>query len=222
MNGRAINDPLELHDSAVDYFKHMLYDNIEITEEPIMSNIEPTIDAEINEALCDSPTMEEIKKVVFNFSKDASSGPAGFPAIFYTTCWEVIKEDLLEAIEDFFLGAALPVGISSTSITLIPKVENPLAWSDFRPISLCNCSHKILSMLLNDRLATVLPGLISENQSGFLQGRLISDNLLLTQELIHSLDVKTRGSNIALKIDMQKAYDRLNWKFLCSCIWFLT
>lgn len=70
--------------------------------------------------------------------------------------------------------------------------------------------------MLNERISAVLPCIISENQSGFLKGRLISDNILLTQELIHSLDVKTRCSNLALKIDMTKAYDRLNWGFLCK------
>lgn len=129
-------------------------------------------------------------------------------------CWEFIKEDLLEAVHDFFNGTELPVGISATSLALIPKVNNPSSWSDYRPISLCNFSHKIISKLLNDRLVVVLPNIISDNQSGFLKGRLISNNVLLTQELIHYLDVKTRNSNLVMKLDMLKAYDRLSWCFL--------
>lgn len=72
--------------------------------------------------------------------------------------------------------------------------------------------------MLNERLAAVLPSVITENQSGFLKGRLITDNILLTQELIHSLDVKTRSSNLALKIDMTKADDRVNWAFLSTVL----
>lgn len=60
----------------------------------------------------------------------------------------------------------------------------------------------------------MVPSLISDNQSGFVKGRLISDNILLAQELTQSLNVKTRGGNMILKMDMMKAYDRLNWSFL--------
>lgn len=68
--------------------------------------------------------------------------------------------------------------------------------------------------MLNDRLSTIISPLISENQSGFVRGRLISDNNLLTQELVHSLDLKTKNDNMVMKLDMLKAYDRLSWEFL--------
>ena len=60
--------------------------------------------------------------------------------------------------------------------------------------------------------------LISENQSGFVKNRAIADNILLTQELVQSLDVTTRGSNLILKLDMMKAYDRLEWGFLSQVL----
>lgn len=171
-----------------------------------MSQIPTLLDNDINESICEIPRMEELKEVVFNFKKEASASPIGF-----------IKFDLLKVVEDFF-RAEIPCGISATYIALIPKVEMPTKWSDFRPISLCNFSHKILSKLLNERLAMILAGLISENQSGFLKGRLILDSILLTQEMVFAIDVKTRGSNIVMKIGMQKAYDRLNWGFLCNML----
>lgn len=109
------------------------------------------------------PNLQEIKNAVFSLNQEAPAGPDGFPAIFYTSCWEIIKDDLLEAIQDFFQGAELPLGFSATSIALIPKIKNPSLWSDFRPISLCNCSHKIVSKLLNERLSTTLTCIISDN-----------------------------------------------------------
>lgn len=70
--------------------------------------------------------------------------------------------------------------------------------------------YKIITKMLNDRLSTIISPLISENQSGFVRGRLISDNILLTQELVHSLDMKTKNDNLVMKLDMLKAYDRLS------------
>lgn len=215
---RVITDSVQIHESAVNYFTKVFTDELPISEEPDLIIIEDFVDEEINVELCEPPGLDELQRVVFSLNKDSSAGPDGFPAIFYSSCWDIIKTDLLEAVVDYFHCSSLPVGISATSLALIPKVENPTGWSDYRPISLYNCSHKIITRLLNERLSTVLPALIFVNHSGFLKGRLTSNNILLTQELIHSLDVKTRGANLALKIDMSKAYDRLSWKFLCSVL----
>ena len=87
-------------------------------------------------------------------------------------------------------------------------------WKDFRPISLCNVCSKIISKLVSDRLGTVLPALISPWQTGFVPGRGITDNILLTQELVVDLDRRLRHPNLMLKLDMEKAYDRVEWPFL--------
>lgn len=76
---------------------------------------------------------------------------------------------------------------------------------------MCNNSHMILTKLLNERLVPLLPDLVSENQSGFVKGRLIYDNSLLSQELAHTMNAKTRGGNLIMKMDMMKAYDRVKW-----------
>ncbi|XP_073054082.1 uncharacterized protein [Primulina eburnea] len=119
-----------------------------------------------------------------------------------------LEEDVFGAVIDFFQGSPMPQVFTATTITLIPKVEGARAWSDFRPINLCNVTNKIISKLLYSRLRDVVERLVTPNQSGFVPGRMISDNILLAQELTHSLTLPTRGGNVILKLDMAKAYDR--------------
>ncbi|XP_075504648.1 uncharacterized protein LOC142542098 [Primulina tabacum] len=82
-----------------------------------------------------------------------------------------LEEDVFDAVLDFFRGSPLPQGFTATTITLIPKVMGAQAWSDFRPISLCNVTNKIISKLLYSRLKEVAERLVSWNQSGFVPGR---------------------------------------------------
>lgn len=124
----------------------------------------------------------------------------------------------MEAVRQFFNGAFLPRSITATSIVLLPKKDNPEAWSDYRPISLCNVSNKIFTKILSEGLAPILPKVIAPNQSGFVKGRLLNDNVLLAQEMFHELHRNNPTPNVALKLDMAKAYDRVQWSFLIKIL----
>ncbi|EEC84864.1 hypothetical protein OsI_31997 [Oryza sativa Indica Group] len=110
----------------------------------------------------------------------------------------------------------MPDGINATAIVLISKVNRPMELKEFRPISLCNVIYKIVSKCLVNRLRPILDDLISQNQSAFVPGRMITDNALLAFECFHSIQRnKSPGkAACAYKLDLSKAYDRVDWSFL--------
>ncbi|KAJ6731270.1 REVERSE TRANSCRIPTASE ZINC-BINDING DOMAIN-CONTAINING PROTEIN-RELATED-RELATED [Salix viminalis] len=216
-DGSILNDAMEIKRSAVDYFSALLTKDNDInvdTNDIDWSFIPNIITEEDNNFLTNLPDRNEVRTVVFECDANSAAGPDGFSGFFYQHCWDIIGEDLVEAVIDFFNGGVIPKGASSTTIVLIPKVPHPKTWSEFRPISLCTMFNKIITKILTNRLSHILPKIILPFQSGFIPGRRIEDNILLVQEMVQSIDEKTRGSNVILKLDMMKAYDRIDWAFI--------
>jgi len=110
--------------------------------------------------------------------------------------------------------------LNRTQIVLIPKVPNPESLDQYRPISLCNFTYKIIAKVLANRLKPLLPELIEMEQSAFVKGRQIQDNILIVQEVLHHLRIRKRKKKFqaVLKLDMKKAYDRIEWDFLKACM----
>ena len=106
--------------------------------------------------------------------------------------------------------------INHTNIVLIPKVKDLDKMFDFRQISLCNVIYKIISKVLANRLKPVLPRIISPTQSAFVLGRLITNNVLVAYEMLHTMHARKKGKkgSMALKLDISKAYDLVKWQFL--------
>jgi hypothetical protein len=106
--------------------------------------------------------------------------------------------------------------INKTFIVLIPKGKNPKTPKDYRPISLCNVIMKIITKVVANRIKVTLPNVIDHEQSAFIQGRLITDNALIAMECFHWMKKKRKGKKgvMALKLDMSKAYDRIEWQFV--------
>lgn len=120
-------------------------------------------------------------------SSESSAGQAVFTGIFFQSYWEIIKVDLINFVNDSFKGKNLTEYFTHTCLALIPKVDSPSNFNELRPISLRNYTNKIISKIISNRLSPLLTDLISVNQSEFVSGRLITENVMLAQEIIHDI-----------------------------------
>jgi hypothetical protein len=134
----------------------------------------------------------------------------------FQTNWDVYGDDITRTVLRVLNGEDTPTENNHMFIVLIPKVQNHVHLSHFRPSSLCNLIYNIISKALANWLKKILPSTISEEQSTFVRRRIITDNVLIAYECLHFMctNHSKRDAHCALKLDMMKAYDRVEWKYL--------
>ncbi|CAN1221817.1 LINE-1 retrotransposable element ORF2 protein [Linum grandiflorum] len=180
----------------------------------------PRVTNPMNEMLIRPFSDRDIRKAVFSIGTSKSPGSDGFTAGFYQHFWPLIGPDICAGIRAFFHSSRMLRSINHTWLSLIPKVSSATSMTQVRPIGLCQMLYKIISKLLAARLATILPSIISPTQNGFVPHRAISDNVIVAHEVMHYLKRKKTGKKyfMALKLDMEKAYDRIEWCYLFSLL----
>ncbi|CAL2228927.1 unnamed protein product [Prunus armeniaca] len=159
---------------------------------------------------------EEIETSLGQMFPTKSPGVDGMSALFYQKYWGVVSNDVVGYCLNVLNGGASVKEINHTLLTLIPKVDNPVKVTEFRPIRLCTVIYKMIFKTIVNRLKPIMPLIISEFQSAFVLTRLITDNIIAAFESIHA--IKRRGGSklkqMVLKLDMSKAYDRVEWTFI--------
>ena len=158
---------------------------------------------------------EEIRDALWSIKPFKAPRPDGLHAGFYQNSWSIVRDFVEKVVFEAFQTSSIPDYLNQTLLVLIPKCQGPKSINHFRPISLCNTSYKIISKLIVQRLRPFLDQIISPFQSAFVLGRRGMDNMIIVQELIHTLSLKKGKSGfMAIKIDLEKAYDRLEWNFI--------
>ncbi|KAH9656688.1 reverse transcriptase domain-containing protein [Citrus sinensis] len=159
---------------------------------------------------------EEVLEALSQMCPTKAPGLDGLPAVFYQKHWHTVKEGVLTSCLHILNSQGTIGPLNHTYIALIPKIGKPRKVTDFRPISLCNVSYRIVAKTVANRFKQVLHKIISPSQSGFIPNRLITDNIIVGYECLHKIRhcKSKRNGLIALKLDVSKAYDRLEWNFL--------
>uniref|UniRef100_A0A2N9FR65 Reverse transcriptase domain-containing protein n=1 Tax=Fagus sylvatica TaxID=28930 RepID=A0A2N9FR65_FAGSY len=205
----------DIENYFLDNFRHLYQSSNPTWPADLEGLIQPCIEELENERLCRVPSVEEIKGTVWEMNPWKAPGPNGMPGVFYQTYWEVVGNDIIAAVQNFFSSGVMLRELNQTFIILIPKKMGADNFNMFRPISLCNFSYKIISKIIVARLRPILERLISPTQAAFVPGRWIAENTVIVHEIVHTFQKKKKGKGLlGIKLDIQKAYDRVEWQFV--------
>ncbi|PNX81081.1 hypothetical protein L195_g037096, partial [Trifolium pratense] len=213
--GNVVTKENELCEIARDYFVDIFNKQNSIIY-PVINIIDHSISLEDNTMLVAPFTMEEFRDAMFSMQPDKCPGPDGFNPGFFQHFWHLCGQDIFDECCKWLTTGSFPSTLTLTNIALIPKGDSQVSMKDWRPISLCNVIYKLVAKVLANRLKPILSKCIYDNQSAFVPGRSILDNAMVAIEVVHYMKSKLRGKvgDIALKLDISKAYDRIDWDYL--------
>ena len=141
-------------------------------------------------------------------------GTDGLPAEFYKTFWSDISDALIAVLNFSYNINKLSITQRRVLIKLIPKKETDLKnLKNWRPLSLLICDYKIAAKSIANRIQATLPKLIDNDQTGFIKGRFIGENIRLIDSIIN-YTANTNIPGLILLLDFEKAFDTLEWPFI--------
>ena len=198
------------------YFEGIFTSSNPSSFEEILDGVLHTVIAEDNVGVASDFHANKVFQALKQMAPLTAPGPDGMSHIFYKSFWHIVGKDVTEVVLNALNSSIIPESLNTIYIALIPKIKDLKKVADFRPISLCNVIYKLIAKVVANHLKKFLIPTIPNSQSAFLSGHLIYDNILVAFETLHYLKRKTTGKlgYMALKLDMSKAYDRVEWEFL--------
>ena len=216
VHGEWVMDEEAVSSIFVDYYSRLFTTSCPTDLERVLEGVQPVVSESMNEVLTRPYVREEVDVAIKQMAHLKAPGLDSMPPLFFQTFWSDIGLDVSESMLSCLNSRTILNSINHIFLTLIPKVKNPETIAQFRSISLSNVIYKILSKVIVNRLKPFLNSIILEAQSAFVADRVITDNILIAFESLHHM--KTQCSRktgfMALKLDMSKAYDRVEWVFL--------
>ena len=158
---------------------------------------------------------KEIKEALWSMKPYKVPRPDGLHAGFFQRFWLIFGDSMRKEVEKVFIERKVPEYLNNAHIILVPKIQGPETFGNYRPINLCNSVYKIITKIIIARIKPHLDTLVSPYQTAFDPGRRGVDNAIIVQELIHTIG-RAKGNRgfMAIRIDLEKAYDRIKWSFI--------
>jgi mannosylglycoprotein endo-beta-mannosidase len=175
------------------------------------------VTGDANASLVSNLSLEEVGRAIRALPKGKTPGHDGIPMEFFQECEQEIAPDLLQTFTTLLSEGETSAYINKGVITLIPKSGDHARLNNWRPITLFGSIYKILAKVLARRLQAVLPNIIRPNQTGFMEGRSILDNVFIAQEAL-SWAEESNQDLVLLHLDFEKAFDRIEWGFLFGAL----
>lgn len=166
-----------------------------------------------NEILVEHFHEKESNDAMWECESEKSPGPDGLNFKFIKEFWGIIKSDVLRFLDEFYVNGIFPKGSNASILALIPKVQDPQNLNDYRPISLIGNMYKIVAKLLARRLKGVLPSIIDEQQTTFVEGRHMLHSVLIVNEVVEEAK-RFKKPCLVFKADYEKAYNSVSWEFM--------
>ena len=174
----------------------------------------PRLEDSVSSKLEGDITLKECKDILSTFSRGKSPGEDGFTWEFYNCFFDLLGKDLVDSFNASYRVGELAPSQRRGVITLIPKEDSDLSsLANWRPITLLNVDYKIASKVITKRLEKVLTLLINPDQTGFIKGRYIGQNIRLINDILEQTKLRNIPG-ILLQLDFRKAFDTIEWKFI--------
>ncbi|KAK7282263.1 hypothetical protein RIF29_10909 [Crotalaria pallida] len=217
-----IYDSNELKDMAVNYFSKLYSiddrNSYSLDTVTCFPYLPPGAETLLDVDIC----MEEVRRALFSMGNLKSPGLDGLHALFYKSQWDHMQQFVYNFVKSVFQDPRCIAKVNQTTITLIPKIDRPQRITDFRPISLCNVIYKVVTKVVVNRVKPIMNRVISHTQSSFVPGRQGIDNVVILKEVVHSIkNLKGRKGFMVIKLDLEKAYDRLRWDFIQETLYLV-
>ena len=157
---------------------------------------------------------EKIFVALSDLGKDKAPRPNGFAMAFWLFCLDVVKVEIMGFFREFHERGRFVKSLNVTFLILVPKKGGAEDLKDFRPISLVGSLYKLLAKVLANKFKKVMGKVISKPQNDFVEGRQILDAVLIANEA----RLKSNQGGMLCKLDIEKAYDHVSWKFLLAVL----
>lgn len=202
-NGDLKSEPTKLKNIVTNYFRNLFSSSGQSNMEEVIACIEPRVSEAMNAHLCAPYTRGKVEQALHQMHPHKAPGPDGMNAFFFQRFWHIVGDDVTAAVLAILEGHPIPLGLNHTFVSLIPKKPKLTVMGDFRPISLCNVVYKLLTKVITNHLKVILNSIVSDSQSAFTLGRLITDNILTAFEIFHAMNIDTSvKGHMAIKLDM--------------------